>query len=75
MAPLPAPAPPALSPSHPLAAELTSLRQQISQYRAAAHQAAIDVQGVRLELELAREEAAGLRSTNAALKEEVETLR
>jgi hypothetical protein len=67
--------PPALSPTHPLAAELTSLRQQISQYRAAAHKSAIDVQGVRLELELAKETATGLRTTNAALSHEVETLR
>jgi hypothetical protein len=54
---------------------LRALRQQIGQYRAAAHQAGIDVQGVRLELELSREDAAALRSTNAALATEVETLR
>ncbi|WOO79476.1 uncharacterized protein LOC62_02G002998 [Vanrija pseudolonga] len=65
----------ALAPTHPLAAELASLRQQLAQYRSAAHQASIDVQGVRLELELSKEEAAGLRNTNGALQAEVDTLR
>lgn len=65
----------ALAPTHPLAAELASLRQQLAQYRSAAHQASIDVQGVRLELELSKEEASGLRSTNGALQAEVDTLR
>jgi acetyl esterase/lipase len=64
-----------LPPTHPLAAELAALRQQVAQYRAAAHQAGIAVQGVRLELDLAREEAAGLRAKNKALEGEVEVLR
>ncbi|GMK54577.1 hypothetical protein CspeluHIS016_0111630 [Cutaneotrichosporon spelunceum] len=64
-----------LPPTHPLAAELAALRQQVAQYRAAAHQAGIAVQGVRLELELSREEAAGLRAKNKALESEAEVLR
>ncbi|BEI80161.1 hypothetical protein CcaverHIS002_0106900 [Cutaneotrichosporon cavernicola] len=64
-----------LPPTHPLAAELAALRQQVGQYRSAAHQASIAVQGVRLELELAREEATGLRAKNKALEGEVEVLR
>lgn len=72
---MPATPAPTLPPAHPLAAELASLRQQVAQYRAAAHQAGISIQGVRLELELSREEVASLKSRNEALKEEVEVLR
>ncbi|EIW69818.1 hypothetical protein TREMEDRAFT_12156, partial [Tremella mesenterica DSM 1558] len=64
-----------LPPTHPLILELTSLRQQLHQYQTSAHQTAIQLQGTRLELSLAKEESMGLRQTCEVLKREVEILR
>ncbi|EJT50787.1 hypothetical protein A1Q1_08045 [Trichosporon asahii var. asahii CBS 2479] len=66
---------PSLPPTHPLSIEIQSLKQQISQYRQIAHQSYIEIQGVRLELELKKDEVTGLERKNEALKQEVETLR
>jgi hypothetical protein len=72
-----APAPPvsSLPSSHPLIAELTSLRQQLAQYQKSGHQSAIQLQGARLELNLAKEETAVLRETNDTLRSEITVLR
>ncbi|RXK41776.1 hypothetical protein M231_01011 [Tremella mesenterica] len=64
-----------LPPTHPLILELTSLRQQLHQYQTSAHQTAIQLQGTRLELSLAKEESMGLRQTCEVLKREIEVLR
>ncbi|WWC72452.1 uncharacterized protein I206_106414 [Kwoniella pini CBS 10737] len=61
--------------SHPLIAELTSLRQQLSQYQKAAHQASIQLQGVRLELTLSQEKEIRWERERDSLKKEVEILR
>lgn len=66
---------PSLPPTHPLSIEIQSLKQQINQYRQIAHQSFIEIQGVRLELELKKDEVTGLERKNEALKQEVETLR
>ena len=65
----------ALPTTHPLINELTSLRQQLHQYQCSAHQSAIQLQGAKLELSLAREEVGKLKSSHEALQAEVETLR
>ncbi|WRT70544.1 uncharacterized protein IL334_007542 [Kwoniella shivajii] len=76
---VPSPAPALLSTplpaSHPLIAELTSLRQQLSQYQKAAHQASIQLQGIRLELALSREKEDKAHREKEGLKREVEVLR
>lgn len=64
-----------LPPSHPLLAELASLRQQLAQYQKSGHQSAIQLQGARLELSLAKEECSVLRETNTTLRSEVDVLR
>jgi hypothetical protein len=66
---------PTLSPSHPLIAELTSLRQQLAQYQKSGHHSAIQLQGAKLELNLAKEETAVLRETNETLRSEINVLR
>ncbi|WVF68027.1 hypothetical protein IAT40_002789 [Kwoniella sp. CBS 6097] len=66
---------PSLPTSHPLIAELTSLRQQLSAYQRASHQAAIQLQGARLELALSQEEGNQAKRENEGLKKEVDTLR
>jgi hypothetical protein len=66
---------PSLASTHPLILELSSLRQQLHQYQKAAHQSAIQLQGARLELSLAREETASSRNRETQLRTEVETLR
>ncbi|WVW81005.1 hypothetical protein I302_102996 [Kwoniella bestiolae CBS 10118] len=71
------PSPPiALLPStHPLIAELTSLRQQLAAYQKAAHQASIQLQGVRLELALSKEKEERWGREKEGLEREVEVLR
>lgn len=64
-----------LSPSHPLMAELASLRQQLAQFQKSGHQSAIQLQGARLELSLAKEESQVLKETNDTLRSELEVLR
>ena len=64
-----------LSPSHPLMAELASLRQQLAQFQKSGHQSAIQLQGARLELSLAKEESQVLRDTNETLRSEIDVLR
>jgi hypothetical protein len=64
-----------LATSHPLMAELASLRQQLVQYQKSGHQSAIQLQGARLELSLAKEECHVLRETNDTLRSEVNVLR
>lgn len=66
---------PTLAPSHPLMAELASLRQQLAQYQKSGHQSAIQVQSARLELSLVKEECHVLRETNETLRSEVNVLR
>jgi chromosome segregation ATPase len=61
--------------THPLVAELTSLRQQLAQYQKSGHQSAIQLQGARLELNFAKEESAVLRETNDTLRSEIDVLR
>jgi hypothetical protein len=61
--------------THPLVAELTSLRQQLAQYQKSGHQSAIQLQGARLELNFAKEESAVLRETNDTLRSEINVLR
>jgi hypothetical protein len=61
--------------SHPLIAELTSLRQQLSQYQKSGHQSAIQLQGAKLELNLAKDEQAHLREANETLRSELQILR
>jgi hypothetical protein len=61
--------------SHPLIAELTSLRQQLSQYQKSGHQSAIQLQGAKLELNLAKDEQAHLREANESLRSELQILR
>nr|XP_019000654.1 uncharacterized protein I203_06699 [Kwoniella mangroviensis CBS 8507]OCF64115.1 hypothetical protein I203_06699 [Kwoniella mangroviensis CBS 8507] len=61
--------------SHPLIAELTSLRQQLAQYQKAAHQASIHLQGVRLELALSKEKEERWTREKDVLEREVEVLR
>ncbi|WWC92135.1 uncharacterized protein L201_007089 [Kwoniella dendrophila CBS 6074] len=61
--------------SHPLIAELTSLRQQLSQYQKAAHQASIQLQGARLELALSKENQENGEREKEVLKKEVDVLR
>ena len=61
--------------SHPLIAELSSLRQQLSQYQKSAHQASIQLQGAKLELSLLQERYASLENSEAYLRQEVESLR
>ncbi|WWC65362.1 uncharacterized protein I303_107980 [Kwoniella dejecticola CBS 10117] len=73
--PLPSPPTTPLPTSHPLIAELTSLRQQLAQYQKAAHQASIQLQGVRLELTLAQEKESRWERERDGLKKEVEVLR
>ncbi|WVQ95587.1 hypothetical protein IAU59_002684 [Kwoniella sp. CBS 9459] len=70
-----APASPSLPTSHPLIAELTSLRQQLSAYQRASHQAAIQLQGARLELAISKEEGDKAKRESEGLKKEVDTLR
>ncbi|OCF43652.1 hypothetical protein I317_02544 [Kwoniella heveanensis CBS 569] len=66
---------PSLPTSHPLIAELTSLRQQLSAYQRASHQAAIQLQGARLELALSQEEGTKTKREREVLKKEVDILR
>lgn len=61
--------------SHPLIAELSSLRQQLHQYQRSAHQSAIQLQGARLELSLSKEEKGVLREQADNLRKEVQILR
>ena len=61
--------------SHPLIAELTSLRQQLAQYQKSGHQSAIQLQGAKLELNLAKDETAHLREANDTLRSELQILR
>ena len=61
--------------SHPLIAELTSIRQQLAQYQKSGHQSGIQLQGARLECSLAKEETALLRETNDTLRSEITVLR
>jgi len=61
--------------SHPLIAELTSLRQQLAQYQKSGHQSAIQLQGARLEVNLAKEESTNLREANDTLRSELQILR
>jgi hypothetical protein len=72
MAPPPTPTLPS---SHPLIAELTSLRQQLAQYQKSGHQSAIQLQGARLESNLAKEECTHLREANDTLRSELQILR
>ena len=65
----------ALAPSHPLMAELASLRQQLAQFQKSGHQSAIQLQGARLELNLAKEETQVLKETNETLRSEIDVLR
>jgi len=67
--------PATLPSSHPLISELSSLRQQLHQYQRSSHQTAIQLQGSRLELSLANEECAVLKSSEEALRAEVEVFR
>ncbi|RSH85139.1 hypothetical protein EHS25_004946 [Saitozyma podzolica] len=71
----PTPTAPPLSPSHPLIAELSALRNQLAQYQKQAHQSSIQLQGARLELALAKDQNAGLISAVESLKSEVNVLR
>jgi len=64
-----------LPPSHPLIAELSSLRQQLQQYQKATHQSSIQLQGAKLELDLLKEKYGALEGTAATLRAEVEGLR
>jgi len=61
--------------SHPLIAELTSLRQQLAQYQKSGHQSAIQLQGAKLELNLAKDESTHLREANDTLRSELQILR
>lgn len=66
---------PTLASNHPLMAELASLRQQLAQFQKSGHQSAIQLQGARLEVSLAKEECQVLRETNETLRSEVDVLR
>lgn len=61
--------------SHPLIAELSSLRAQLAQYQKVAHQASISLQGTRLELSLAHEEKTRLAGLVDSLRTELAVLR
>lgn len=65
----------ALPDSHPAILELSALRHQLNQYQSSAHQTAIQLQGSRLELSLARERNAVVLEQVEALKKELEVLR
>ena len=61
--------------THPLINELASVKQQLTQYQKSAHQSAIQAQNARHELLALKEQCAGLRSSNTALREEADLLR
>ena len=61
--------------SHPLIAELSSLRQQLQQYQKVNHQSGIQLQGAKLELNLLKDKYGALESTANNLRAEVESLR
>lgn len=71
----PAPLHTTLPTSHPLIAELASLRQQLQQYQKSSHQSSIQLQGAKLELSLLKERYAALEATDATLRAEVDSLR
>jgi hypothetical protein len=64
-----------LSPTHPLSLELSSLRTALAHYQAAAHQSAIQLQGLSLELSLLKDADKALKDENDVLKREVQVLR
>ena len=64
-----------LSQTHPLIAELASLRQQLVQYQKAAHQSASQLQASRREILSLQESNRYLKGKASALTAEVEELR